>query len=89
MSISFTTVTEVIFAKYCLKVSAELLFCCLFARHLKNKIGIIKIAHFLHAFFSKIYKLFNLTKWKFYSNYYSEISVLLTYIEGRQMVARP
>ena len=53
---------------------------------LKNKIGII-IAHILHAFFSKIYKLFNLTKCKFFSNYYSQISVLLTYIEGRQMVA--
>ena len=86
MSISFATVTEVIFAKYWIKISAKLLFCCLFARHLKNKIGIIIIAHLLHALFPKIYKLFNFTKCKFYSNYYSQISVLLTYIEGRQMV---
>ena len=54
---------------------------------LKNKIGIIIVAHLLHAFFPKIHKLFNLTKCKFYSNCYSQISVLLTYIEGRQMVA--
>ena len=63
MSISFTTVTEVIFAKYCIKISAELLllFLLFVYKALKNKIGIV-IAHLLHAFFPKIYKLFDLTK---------------------------
>ena len=43
----------------------------------------------MHAFFSKIYKLFNFTKIINASStvIISQVSVLLTYIEGRQMVA--
>ena len=61
MSISLTTVTEAIFAKYCIKNVCRVTILLFVYKALKNKIGIV-IAHLLHAFFPKIYKLFNLTK---------------------------
>ena len=63
MSISFTTVTEVIFVKKKILYKNICRVTILFFvyKALKSKIGIV-IAHLVHAFFPKIYKLFNLTE---------------------------